>query len=1158
MKNYIFLAFTLVIIVLANKLHSQNYEFWGAGNGVLGQLGNGSNSQYISITKLNLGINFKKIASGNDMSVAISSNGTLWAWGYNAQGQIGDGTTSNRNRPELISKDSDWLDVSCGTSHVIALKMDGTIWSWGFNSYGQLGNGTKVNSFTPQQVGIDNDWVKITAGAEHNLAIKKDGSLWVWGRNQSGQLGVSDFTIKLVPTKLNNDNDWKEIAAGNATSYAIKNNNTLFAWGLNNVGQIGDGTKILRNSPIKVDMDTTWKQVSALLNHVAAIKSDGTLWQWGANDYGQIADGSESNRYRPFRVTDEMDWLLVCTGGHNTMAIKKNGSLWVSGCDNLGQTGRGTKNNNYHYFARIGQSLDWTDVSVGFHFFIASRGIAKLNTNIQTSKLKNEVCLGDSITLYSIVNNGKAPFKYKWLPSNLFTNDTIANPFIYPKANTIVTLEVTDADLVKSISTIQINVVEINVEINSQKYICTNDIFNAKATGANTYKWYKDSVYFQNIISNLSEISFKLNKNSRYIVEGRKGLCSAFDTIDVVVSSPPQIDISNWAKSICSKTSAKYQVADSANYKFEWNVEGGIFDSTGSNAEILNSGLKAINSNEVNVLWGAGPFGKLKLKVTNALTGCSDSVVFNPIFNGKLNIEVTGNDFCEGKESKVKVSPKDSNYKYIWNTGETTPEIRVNKAGIYKCEVTTPQGCSNIDSIEIKMIDLPIISIKGDTAFCKNASANIYLDGTFTSCTWSNGETNSKININKAGLYKVIAENTYGCQSIDSILITEWDLPVLTITGDTTICNNSTALITLQGGYSSCTWSNGFTSNFITVAKAGVYSVRALNENGCESSATFEVKEINNNVNYSDYADLVLPKAFLKQKQQKEISIANLSVSDIKLKDGKYFTLTRNGNNIIIESKSQEVGLQEDSLLITIDKPCYEVIAMKVSILIEGEQIAKFKVADIEALAGDANVKLPIFYELNENILLPDTINWNAKLSYKTPIYYPDIAKDVANANRNIDIYLAGKSVLNSRSDTLSVIIGKTFLADNTFTEVKLDEINLNNTYTVVKEDGSISLTGICAQQIRGIGFFIPNELVFKPNPANSTINMDFRSELKGDIEVNIYNTLGIKVLNTLKPKTSEVLNIIFDNITLANGNYSVELKYNNLIIIRDILIIQK
>ena len=84
--------------------------------------------------------------------------------------------------------------IASGDNFTLALKSDGTVWAWGRNNYGQLGNGETASRTAPVQVMTGEgtpltDVTAIAAGAAFGLALKSDGTVWAWGANTSGQLG---------------------------------------------------------------------------------------------------------------------------------------------------------------------------------------------------------------------------------------------------------------------------------------------------------------------------------------------------------------------------------------------------------------------------------------------------------------------------------------------------------------------------------------------------------------------------------------------------------------------------------------------------------------------------------------------------------------------------------------------------------------------------------------------------------------------------------------------------------------------------------------------------------------------------------------------------------------------------------------------------------
>ncbi|MEZ2413430.1 T9SS type B sorting domain-containing protein [Muriicola sp. E247] len=71
----------------------------------------------------------------------------------------------------------------------------------------------------------------------------------------------------------------------------------------------------------------------------------------------------------------------------------------------------------------------------------------------------------------------------------------------------------------------------------------------------------------------------------------------------------------------------------------------------------------------------------------------------------EVNDEVIS--FCENEDVLLQAGVSASRYE--WSTGETTSEITVSQPGIYTVEVTDSNGCSNIKTIEVLQINLPVI-----------------------------------------------------------------------------------------------------------------------------------------------------------------------------------------------------------------------------------------------------------------------------------------------------------------------------------------------------------------------------------------------------------------------------------------------------------------
>ncbi|MHB8983959.1 MAG: RCC1 domain-containing protein [Carboxydocellales bacterium] len=136
---------------------------WTWGNNSQGLLGNGSSTPYYSSTPVQAS-SLTNVAgmAGWEHAVTVKSDGTVWSWGSNDSGQLGTGSSDYASHPipaQVVGPGGvGYLTrvtaVATGENHTLALKSNGTVWAWGDNWKGALGNhvdssGNPLDSFTP-------------------------------------------------------------------------------------------------------------------------------------------------------------------------------------------------------------------------------------------------------------------------------------------------------------------------------------------------------------------------------------------------------------------------------------------------------------------------------------------------------------------------------------------------------------------------------------------------------------------------------------------------------------------------------------------------------------------------------------------------------------------------------------------------------------------------------------------------------------------------------------------------------------------------------------------------------------------------------------------------------------------------------------------------
>ncbi|MBK7108124.1 MAG: T9SS type A sorting domain-containing protein [Bacteroidetes bacterium] len=196
---------------------------------------------------------------------------------------------------------------------------------------------------------------------------------------------------------------------------------------------------------------------------------------------------------------------------------------------------------------------------------------------------------------------------------------------------------------------------------------------------------------------------------------------------------------------------------------------------------------------------------------------------------------------CEG-ESVILTTP-DHHWSYLWNDGSTTETNAVTLAGDFSLTIDNGDGCvrtSNTLAVDVTPNPVAVLEADGPTTFCEGGSVTITANvpGSPDSYLWSNGETTSSITVSESGDYSVtIYKND--CSAIsDPIAITVNPNPTATVNADgsTTLCEGEDVMLTANTA-SSYLWSNGETTQSITVSESGNYSVTITNENSCTNES---------------------------------------------------------------------------------------------------------------------------------------------------------------------------------------------------------------------------------------------------------------------------------------------------------------------------------
>jgi hypothetical protein len=225
--------------------------------------------------------------------------------------------------------------------------------------------------------------------------------------------------------------------------------------------------------------------------------------------------------------------------------------------------------------------------------------------------------------------------------------------------------------------------------------------------------------------------------------------------------------------------------------------------------------------------------------VEHVLLGCSsgastaENVTVNPTPATPTITAGGATTFCAGGSVTLTSTPGTA---YLWSTGETTQSITVTTSGSYSVTIVDgpcSSAASNVINVTVNPIPaVPTITASGPTTFCSSGGSVVLTSSVSSGNIWSTGETTQSITVTTTGSYTV-EQVLLGCSSgssiAENVTVTPTPAaPTITAGGPTTFCAGGSVVLTSTTG-AAYQWSNGATTQSITVSASGSYSVMLLN-----------------------------------------------------------------------------------------------------------------------------------------------------------------------------------------------------------------------------------------------------------------------------------------------------------------------------------------
>ena len=364
--------------------------------------------------------------------------------------------------------------------------------------------------------------------------------------------------------------------------------------------------------------------------------------------------------------------------------------------------------------------------------------------------------------------------------------------------------------------------------------ICVDTQFDLVATPTGdgyTYTWKRNGEVVPNWTSSTIHLSEAVVGTYVYSVTVADGICTA-------ESEPVTVEVEDLTANVsgpdrvCVGSLFTLEASPAvSSYSYTWKRNGIVISETGS----------SLYMTENNV-------GTFDYTVTISDGICTTESQPLTIAVEDLTATLTGPEVaCVNVGFDLVAGPADG-YTYTWKrngmattwTAATVP-VTESATGQYEYSVTITNGICTDNASWTVLVEEVIASIEGPANVCPGESVTLMAKPDGMSYAWSNGSTSQSITV-PAGNYSVTVTSTHSCQDEASLTVTEYPSFTASIEGPTQVCPGETVTLTAKPDGMSYAWSNGATSQSITVP-AGNYSVTVTSSDNCSNEASHTVTE---------------------------------------------------------------------------------------------------------------------------------------------------------------------------------------------------------------------------------------------------------------------------------------------------------------------------
>jgi hypothetical protein len=600
--------------------------------------------------------------------------------------------------------------------------------------------------------------------------------------------------------------------------------------------------------------------------------------------------------------------------------------------------------------------------------------VIKMSENVDVAD-DIEICFGDTVVLGN--ENGKRrDLRFVWHPNLYLDNPYAGNPKCDARENITYYIQVENLETgCMSYDTIDV-VIKIpeNFELGEDVSICLGETIvlgneNWKRPELQ-YVWHPP-LYLDNAFVGNPRCDARENITYYIQVKNLDDGCTTYDTIDVVVNIPDIIEITASSLTICNDPVTLTASDGFTDYKWSNGAKGRVIQITKRGVYIVQARDKngCISVDSINIIL------QVELDLPETIdfgilcVGDEKDTTINLTNLGNLPILISAVEY-DGKNGFFELDYTGLLDKEIVKNSSHPININITarKEGTYYGKVIlyleTPCKAEIEIGIKFSIYDLPVFDAGDDIIKCPHES--ITLGGTNRQNSDLVYSWTPSINLNNPNIgnpicnavvdtkYTVIVRHkTSGCLAYDTInVFVHKPEPIAIEASSFVICDDSVTL-KASNGFPSYSWSNGDSTQVIQVSEAGVYTVSAIDSNGCLTTATIEI--INANIKLDIPAFVEFEPLCFGNDSEKSIEIKNIGNVYVKVKNIKLFgsdlitpekisfedsvlTINETGH-ISIKIRANKAGLITAKILIEIEYPCPASYEIEISCLILDSEI---------------------------------------------------------------------------------------------------------------------------------------------------------------------------------------------------------------------------